>query len=152
MKKIIGIITIFVCCIFLSGCKGGVVQTKCSGTSNQSDYKITSNYVITSRKGIVDKVELEQVIESNTSSLLDNYREILARQYNSYNNLYGGYKYNLYLEGNKLTLNLIINYDKVNKEKFITDNVSFKEFVNDKNEFTLDGAKKMYEASGMKCN
>ncbi|MBR6073272.1 MAG: DUF1307 domain-containing protein [Bacilli bacterium] len=153
MKKYLSIITILSLCILLTGCKGKLVVNKCHGESNQtaSGYKLVTDYKISSRKNIVEKIELKQTIESDSKEKLDNFKTNLEKQYKDNNSRYGGYSYNIKDEENKIVIELTIDYSKMDLNKFVTDNVAMKNYVNDKNQLTLDGAKKMYEASGNKC-
>ena len=153
MKKYLSIVVLFSLCILLTGCKGKLINTKCSSESDQtaSGYKISDSYNISSRKNIVEKIELKRVIEKDDINKLNNFKNNLDRQYKDNNSKYDGYSYNIKEEDNKLLIELTIDYTKIDMNKFVTDNVAMKNYVNDKNQLTLDGAKKMYETSGNKC-
>ncbi len=68
------------------------------------------------------------------------------------NNKYGGYEYKIDINDNELNANITIDYTKYNMQKFVSDNVAMKEYVNENNELTLEGAKKYYESIGSKCD
>ena len=127
--------------------------TKCFSSTDQSasGYKLTSNYNIYSKDNIVSKVELKQVIETTSTEVLNKFKKDLETQYSSNKSLYGGYEYNISESGSTLNVNVTIDYTNFNMGKFLSNNVAMQEFLNDKNEFTLDGAKKMYLLSGATC-
>ena len=127
--------------------------TKCSSSTNQSasGYKLSSNYDIYSKDNIVSKVELKQVIETTSTETLNKFKTDLENQYSSNKSVYGGYTYSITESGNTLNVNVTIDYSELDMDKFVSNNVAMKQFLNDKNEFTLDGAKEMYSLSGATC-
>lgn len=130
-----------------------VSVTKCSSSTNQSasGYKLTSNYDIYAKGNIVSKVELKQVIETTSTEVLNKFKSDLENQYSSNKALYGGYTYDISASGNNLNVTVTIDYNELDMNKFVSNNVAMKEFLNDDNNFTLEGAKKMYSLSGAKC-
>ena len=153
MKKFIKLSFVFMFIILLSGCKGGKVVTKCTMTSDQSasGYKIKSTYNITSKSDIVNKVEIEEVVESKNKTILAYFKKQLKNQYKSYNTIYGGYEYEVTSEDKKVTSKVTVDYKKMNLKKFVKENEAMKEYVNKDNELTLKGIKTMYESMGAKC-
>ena len=124
---------------------------KCSSSSKQKDYTISTDYVIKSNKDIVTKVTIKQVIESKDKDVLKNFESQLKSQYESNNKAYGGYDYKLKISGKKLTADITIDYTKFDLDKFVKANAAMKEYVNKNNKLTLEGAKKMYKSTGATC-
>ena len=64
---------------------------------------------------------------------------------------YGSYAYDVSIKDEQLILNVTIDYNKFDRNKFIKDNTGIKKYVNDKNQYTLDGIIKMYENISGSC-
>ena len=127
-------------------------ETTCTKKSDQSKngYVYETTYVIKSRRGIVKSVEVNEVITSKDWSILKKYYKSLKEQYAYNKKTYGGYKYKVTNKDGKVTTKVIINYNKVNMKKFLSNNPSMKRYLkNDK--YTLEKAIKMYKASGATC-
>lgn len=143
---------LFICfCLLLTGCNVEKVVVNCKSSTKQSNYSIKSNYKIISRKDIVEKVTIKQVIKSGDNDVLKKFEKQLLEQYKSNNNFYGGYKYDIKIVKKQLIADIAIDYEKINMKKFVKDNVAMKDYVNKKNQFTLNGAKKLYQSTGAKC-
>lgn len=148
MKKGISLVVVLSLCILLTGC--GKVM-KCSSSSEQKNYNISTDYKIESSGKIVTKVTIKQVIESKDKKVLENFKKQLEDQYKSNNTVYGGYDYKVKISGKKLTADVTINYKKFDLDKFVKTNGAMKEYVNKDNKLTVDGAKKMYKSTGATC-
>ena len=136
MKKILSLVVVLSLCILLTGC-GKVL--KCSSSSEQKNYNISTDY------------KIKQVIESKDKKVLQNFKKQLEDQYKSNNTVYGGYSYKVKINGKKLTANITIDYKKFDLDKFVKANGAMKEYVNKDNKLTVDGAKKMYKSTGATC-
>ena len=152
MKKIFKISFVFMLAILLTGCKKQVV-TKCSLSSDQSPsgYTIETNYQIYSIDNEVNKVKSIEVVESKNKTVLSYFKKQLEEQYKSYNKEYGGYEYNITNKDGKVTVDLTIDYTKMDITKFVNDNPAMKEYVNKDNKITLKGIKAMYNSIGATC-
>ena len=64
---------------------------------------------------------------------------------------YSGYSYKFTTKKNKLYSVVKIDYKKHDMKKFVYDNVAMKNFINEKKQFTLDGAIDYYESMGAIC-
>ena len=127
-------------------------KTICLLEDNQKGYKLSTKYKIYSKKDIVLKVVSNTIIESSNIKKLKETEKYYNKQYKSYNEMYSGYDYDIVLKNNKLYSNVKINYKKYDMKKFIYYNGAMKDFVNDKKQYTLEGAKKYYKSIGAKCN
>lgn len=151
MKKYIGVISVVVLCLILTGCKGKKIVTTCTSSSKQTNYEISTKYIINSRENIVENVIVNQTITSKDENLLKEFEKQLKEQYKSNKSLYGGYTSDVKINGKKVVSKVTINYEELNMKKFVKDNGAMKDYVNKENKFTLEGAKKLYKSTGAKC-
>lgn len=152
MKKYVKFLLVLLVVTVLSGCTSKLDTAECSFESKQSDYKIKSKYKIYYRDNIVEKVDIDEVISSSSKDKLEEFNKSFKSEYDSNNTIYGGYTHNIKINKDKLKLSVSIDYTSFNMKKFIKNNVAMKEYVDKNNRLTLDGAIKMYEAIGSKCN
>lgn len=151
MKKYIGVINLVVLCLILTGCKGKKIVTTCTSSSKQTNYEMSTKYIINSRENIVENVIVNQTITSKDENLLKEFEKQLKEQYKSNKSLYGGYTSDVKINGKKVVSKVTINYEELNMKKFVKDNGAMKDYVNKENKFTLEGAKKLYKSTGAKC-
>ena len=151
--KYIRICIVIIICLLVVGCGNKNVTKTCTIVSDQSEsgYKSNTTYTIYSKNDIVTKVEQKEVIDSKKKDILDFYKNEYNSMYKKYNKTYGGYNYDVSIKDEQLILNVTIDYNKFDMNKFIKDNTGIKKFVNDKNQYTLDGIIKMYENIGGSC-
>ena len=124
----------------------------CTFKSDQSSngYSISANYVVKAKYGIVQRVKINEVITSKDSKVLNKFEKQFNKQYSYNKKTYGGYKYKITNNNDKVTSNVTIDYNKLDMKQFIDNNAAMKEYT-ENNKLTLDGAKKMYEATGAVC-
>lgn len=154
MKKNLNILLIIITIILMSGCAlDGKKVTECTLNSDQvaNGYTMSSSYKISSSNDIVTKIKIEQVVKSQSKSILDYQEKSLKDQYKSLNDTYGGYKYSIKKDSDKVTAKVTVDYKKVDLNQYIKDNSEMKEYINDNNMLTLDGAKEIYESVGATC-
>ena len=155
MKKGLKILFISLFVILISGCgkSNKEVVSTCTLSSNQSSngYKISSNYEIHSKDGLVNSVTTKETVESDNEQVRSYFKMTLEDSYNTANESYGGYTYNVTEDGNKVISDVTIDYSKMNLEKFVNDNSQMKSYIKN-NRISLDGMKKIYEALGATCN
>lgn len=155
MKKGLKILFISLFVILISGCgkSNKEVVSTCTLSSNQSSngYKISSNYEIHSKDGLVNSVTTKETVESDNEQVRFYFKKTLEDSYNTANESYGGYTYNVTEDGNKVISDVTIDYSKMNLEKFVNDNSQMKSYIKN-NRISLDGMKKIYEALGATCN
>ena len=133
--------------------KSNLEVGKCTFVSDQSasGYVSTTNYEINHLDDIVDNIKIVETIESSDKNILSFFKEELSKQYKSANDLYGGYKYDIKEEDNKLIVTTTIDYNNVDITKFVEDNPGMKDYVNTDNKLTFDGVIKMYKNIGATC-
>ena len=127
-------------------------KTICLQESNQKDYKLSTKYKIYSKKDIVLKVVSNTIVDSSSKKQLNEMKKYYNKQYKSFNEMYSGYDYDIVIKKNKLYSNVTINYKKYDMKKFIYYNGAMKDFVNDKKQYTLEGAIKYYKSIGASCS
>ena len=153
MKKGLKILFISLFVILISGCgkSNKEVVSTCTLSSNQSSngYKISSNYEIHSKDGLVNSVTTKETVESDNEQVRSYFKKTLED--NTANESYGGYTYNVTEDGNKVISDVTIDYSKMNLDKFVNDNSQMKSYIRN-NKISLDGMKKIYEALGATCN
>lgn len=151
MKKYYSLVLVICLCLLFTGCKEKLDVTKCSSISKQSNYTIKTTYKIESRKDIVEKVSINQIISSGDKNILNEFKNQLEEQYGSNKSLYGSYDYDVKIKNNTIVSKVIIDYKKLDMKKFVENNGAMKDYLNKDNEFTLGKAKKLYISTGNKC-
>lgn len=154
MKKGFKILFISLFVFLLAGCDDGKeIVTKCELTSNQvaSGYSLDSTYEIYSKSGVVNKVKTKEVVTSDQEDVLTYFETYLNKSYKTASDAYGGYTYKVKKSDNKVSSDVTIDYNKMDLDKFVSDNSSIKAFVNKKNQVTLEGVTKIYESLGATC-
>lgn len=137
--------------LLLSGCKKQVVKCNLISDQSASGYTMNVNINIYSKDNAVYKIVTEEEISSNNNTILSYFQKQFNDQYENYNKIYGGYTYKVNNKNGKVTAKVIIDYKKIDMKKFISANPAIKEYINKENNLLLDGAKKMYESTGAKC-
>lgn len=154
MKKGFKILFISLFVFLLAGCeKNKEVVTKCELTSNQaaSGYSLDSTYEIYSKGGVVNKVKTKEVVTSDQEDVLTYFETYLNESYETASDTYGGYTYKVTKSDDKISSDVTIDYNKMDLDKFVSDNSSMKAYVNKDNKITLEGVTKIYESLGATC-
>ena len=131
----------------------GKHKMTCTMESNQSrnGYVLNTTYTIIYQRGIVKKVKINEIVQGDTDTILDNFKTSWTDNYEYLNKTFGGYTYKIKQKNKKVISNIIVDYEKINMKKYLRINEAMKEFVNDKQQVTVKGIKKMYENSGAVC-
>ena len=145
MKKIL----LLICILLLCGC--GTKTMKCTSKNEQQKYTLTSEYTINYKGSVVKSVNTVETFESSDTELLSKTENSFNKTFEKNNELYGGYDYKVTNSNGKVVSTVTVDYNKMDLEKFIKDNEAMKAYVNDKNQVTLEGIKKLYESTGAKC-
>ncbi len=154
MKKNIKIISVL-SILLLSGCGTNkeVLVTKCTSSQNnlQANYTLKSEYTIYSQKGVVNKVESVETINSSSEAILDYFDTYLTSTYEQANKVYGGYNNKVTKNDDEVISKTTIDYKSMDMNKYVEDNSAMKNYVNSKNELTLEGIKAAYQSIGATC-
>lgn len=154
MKKGFKILFISLFVFLLAGCDNGKeIVTKCELTSNQaaSGYSLDSTYEIYSTSGVVNKVVTKEVVTSDQEDVLTYFETYLNESYKTASDTYGGYTYKVTKSDDKVSSDVTIDYNKMDLDKFVSDNSSMKAYVDKNNKITLEGVTKIYETLGATC-
>ena len=155
MKKSFKLLSIIAILVLLNGCGNNkeVLVTKCTSSQNnlQANYTLKSEYTIYSQKGVVNKVESVETITSTSESILDYFENYLTTSYEQANKSYGGYTNKVVKNNDELTSKTTIDYQVMDMAKYVEDNSVMKNYVNNKNELTLEGIKSAYQTMGATC-
>lgn len=153
MKKKVLIGFMMVTSLFLTGCTSGKeIVTKCELNNNSSSvYSIKATYNIYSKNNIVTKVVTKEEATSENKDVLDTLESTLNSTYKKASKSYGGYKYDVKRDDNKVTSNVTIDYTKMDMNKFIKENTALKSYANKNNKLTKEGVKKIYTSMGATC-
>ena len=146
---IIGIVVLlFICFLIFRNRK-----MTCTLESNQEQngYVLNTTYTAIYNRGIVKKVIIHETITSEDDTVLDKFETDWKEQYDYNSKAFGGYQYQINKKNQKVTSDIEIDYKVFNLQKFIRFNNAMKEYVNDKNQVTIQGIKTMYEKSGAIC-
>lgn len=155
MKKIVcGMIVLCGMTLLLSGCGKETAQTMtCTLTQKDvvNQYELDATYVVNYKNDLVTDVETTEIVTSDDTTVLDSFEQQLKQIYQAMQDSYGGYDINIQNDGQKVTSIVKIDYQKLNFDQLIEDNSAMKNYVNDKNQLTLDGIKTMYQSQGISC-
>ncbi|MBR6690369.1 MAG: DUF1307 domain-containing protein [Bacilli bacterium] len=151
MKKYLGILVIAL--ILLTGCGEKETIKICKSTNEDTinGYRLDAEYKIYSKGDIVEKVEIKEVVISESQELLDYFEAYLQNTYSSINEAFGGYENKVTKENLKVTSNTTINYNEMDIAKFVKENKESKNFINNDNKVLLESLINSYEKLGAIC-
>lgn len=170
MKKLLKSLLVISMVVLISGCgdKKEEVQNqgetpkqeatektyKCSLTSNDvvNGYKLESLYEIYAKDDVVKEVVTEEKVTSEDNAILDTFETTLNDTYKATDETYGGYDYEIVRSGDELVSTTTIDYSAMDLKKYVEDNSVLKSYVNDNNELTVEGIKKLYTSLGATCD
>ena len=113
-------------------------------------YETISEYTIYYTGDYVDKVDTVETVISDSTEILDTMEVYINNTYDSMNNAYGGYSYEVIKEDDKVISNVVIDYSKMDLDQYVTDQPIMANYVLD-GKFLLDGIVEIYEATGATC-
>ena len=88
---------------------------------------------------------------SNDESILSYFDETVNNTYKTMNDTYGGYTYKTTKEDNKLISNATIDYSKMDLNKLMKDQPTYKSMIkNDK--MLVEGLISVYKSAGATCD
>lgn len=114
-------------------------------------YKLDSTYKVFYTDKVVDKVETEEVISSDSSEILSQFETQLNSLYQTMDETYGGYDINISNDGAQVVSLVKIDYSKLDLSQLAKDEPTMKNYLDSNNKLTLDGIKTMYTSQGITC-
>ena len=130
--------------------KQATVHCELSSRDVINDYETTAEYTIYYTGDYVDKVDTVETIISDSTEILDTMEAYINTTYDSMNNAYGGYTYEVKKEDGKVISNVEIDYTEMDLDSYVTDQPLMANYVKD-GKFLLDGIVEIYEATGATC-
>lgn len=124
-------------------------QMLCTYKNSNDAMDVEMSYLITFKDKMVTDLKAKEVIKSNDSKMLSEYKETLDMVYSIYNDL-KYYDVEVLIKDSSLITNAVINYKKIDKEDFIDiDPNNENLYKGDK--IPLDKLKNKYKSNGAKC-
>lgn len=130
--------------------KQATVHCELSSRDVINGYETTAEYTIYYTGDYVDKVDTVETIISDSTEILDTMEAYINTTYDSMNNAYGGYTYEVKKEDGKVISNVEIDYTEMDLDRYVTDQPLMANYVKD-GKFLLDGIVEIYEATGATC-
>lgn len=149
-KKLILTSFILIFLLIITGCsKNNENIITCTRSMNQNNIKTSLKYNITYNDDYVTRVKSIETVETNSSDILNSYKEQIESLYSPYKNI-NFYDYNVEIKDNKLTSIVDINYEKVDTDKLLEiDSANGQLIKNGK--IKVKDIKKVYENLGAIC-
>lgn len=144
MKKIVLGIMLFAVVLLTTGC-GEQREMVCTVERPIDGISLSSSYKATYKNGIVSKVNSHEEIISDNKEILNEIATAVKKTYDTMNQTYGGYDFDIIIEDNKIISDVLIDYTKMNLKKLKEDEPKASKYINNKNEVTIQGLKSMYE-------
>ncbi len=149
MKKVMVGIVACLSLRLLTGC-GEVQKTmKCSRTMNQNGATMDLQYEVLYTDENVDVVKSTEKVTSEDAELLETYRIMVEKQYESYKDI-EHYEYNVNIEGNVLISTTNIDYTKIDTSKLIEVDSANGTLIRD-GKVKLGTIKSLYSQMGITC-
>ena len=130
--------------------KQATVHCELSSRDVINGYETTAEYTIYYTGDYVDKVDTVETIISDSTEILDTMEAYINTTYDSMNNAYGGYTYEVKKEDGKVISNVEIDYTEMDLDRYVTDQPLMANYVKD-GKFLLDGIVEIYEDTGATC-
>lgn len=124
-------------------------QMLCTYKSSNDAMNVEMSYLIEFEDKYVTSLKAKEVIESNDSKMLSEYKETLDMVYSIYNDL-KHYDVEVLIKDKKLITNALINYKKIDKDDFIDIDPS-NENLYKGDKVPLSKLKNKYKSNGAKC-
>ena len=118
---------------------------------DENEEPIDTQVVIASKKDVVEKVEIKEVITSKNNTTLAYFEDKLKKKYEELNKLYKGYTVKTTTEKGKAIVTATADYSKIDIEKFGNANDTIKDDIKKSKKMTSEIAKKYYESLGASC-
>lgn len=124
-------------------------QMLCTYKSSNDAMNVEMSYLIEFEDKYVTSLKAKEVIESNDSKMLSEYKETLDMVYSIYNDL-KHYDVEVLIKDKKLITNALINYKKIDKDDFVDIDPS-NENLYKGDKVPLYKLKNKYKSNGAKC-
>lgn len=117
----------------------------------KANYTIESTYDIYGTDNIVHKIISHEKVMSDDPKTLSYFEDYLNYTYESFNDKYSGYSYNIKIKDKQVISDVTIDYNSMNMDSYVIDNPEMLTYVNDEKKLTMESAKKIYESMNGIC-
>lgn len=124
-------------------------QMLCTYKNSNDTMDVEMSYLITFKDKMVTDLKAKEVIKSNDSKMLSEYKETLDMVYSIYNDL-KHYNVEVLIKDKSLITNAVINYKNIDKDEFIKIDPSAENLYEGK-KIPLSKLKNKYKNNGAKC-
>lgn len=158
MKKKMIFVFIFSVLLLATGCGKDKKTIICKVESRDDigGYNYFTEHTIKTIDGMVSEVTTVESMEYDESFYNENaIKDAMASFtdfYKAQNEVYGGFENKVEVDGKKVTSTTIQDYEKINMDKFLTDNVVLKEYASDDKKIKVEGLIELYKSLGATCD
>ncbi len=155
MKKIFILCATLLC---VTGCsfnktdssKQVIKQCTTQLSGENPNYQYNAEYNIYSTNDTVDKIEINETLDSEDSDTQAYFESYIKDKYDEQNNNFGGVEYNIEKNDNNLEANTTIDYSKMDIEAYAASLEGMDKYVKDKKLLT-EGMLEYYKLLGFTC-
>lgn len=150
MKKIVKLSVLVLTSLVFTGCGSKEIITECVRTGTiREGVSVDFNYKVTSKGGVVLKVETVEKVTSQDEEYLKTFKDSILSMYAPYKDI-KDYNYEVTIEGDTLVSKTNIDYTKVDTDKLVEiDSANSKLIKNGK--VSLDDVTNLYNSTGAVC-
>ncbi len=150
MRKAIKLSIVALASLTLMGCKEKEIVTECVRTGYaQEGVKVDFNYKVTSKNGIVLRIETIEKIISKDSDYLNKFKATAEEIYAPYKDV-EHYNYSVNIEGDTLTNKTDIYYAKIDMNKLIEIDSNNSQIIKN-GKIKLNDVTNLYNTAGAVC-
>jgi len=150
MRKAIKLSIVALASLALVGCGDKEIVTECVRTGEiQDGVSVDFNYKVTSKNGIVLRIETIEKIISKDSDYLNKFKATAEEIYAPYKDV-EHYNYEVIIEGNTLISKTDIEYSKINMDKLIEIDASNSQIIKN-GQIKIDDIINLYNSAGATC-
>ncbi|MCI8498717.1 MAG: YehR family protein [Bacilli bacterium] len=147
-KALLGTI-VLATALFVGGC-GKTEELTCTREATiAGGAKMSLNYKVTHKGGIVKLVETEEKVTSENEQYLETYKTTVESLYSPYDDV-EHYNYEVKIDGDTLISKTEINYEKIDTKKLIEIDSANENLIKN-GKIKVDDIKSAYESIGATC-
>ena len=134
MKKKILFVLLVCVLVFTSGCGKTKKTITCNSESRDdvSGYNFYTEHKIKTEDDMVVEITTTETMDFDEGAYNDNTindaKASFVDFYSAQNNVYGGYDNSVKVDGKKVISTTVLDFDKIDMDKFLSDNVVLKEY------------------------